>query len=60
MDSKVIDITGTLLELVKYTLPALVVLIASYLIVKKFLVTGVQRKQLTRQAHPSVTCGCVA
>jgi hypothetical protein len=46
MDTKVIDITGTLLELVKYTLPALVVLVSSYLIVKKFLVADTQRKQL--------------
>jgi hypothetical protein len=40
------DIMNTILELVKYTLPAVVVLAASYLIVKKFLVTETQRKQL--------------
>jgi hypothetical protein len=37
---------ATLLELLKYTVPALVVLCASYLIVKKFLVSEIQRKQL--------------
>ena len=36
----------TILEIVKYTLPALVVLASSYLIVKKFLVSQNQRKQL--------------
>ncbi len=36
----------TLLEILKYTLPALIVLAASYLIVKKFLVTELQRKQI--------------
>lgn len=40
------DIAGTMLDLVKYTLPAVVVLISSYLIVQKFLVSQVQRKQL--------------
>ena len=35
-----------LLELLKYTVPALVVLIACYLIVNKFLVSQIQRKQL--------------
>lgn len=35
-----------LLELLKYLLPALVVLAASYLIVQKFLVSELQRKQL--------------
>ena len=39
-------IVATLLEVLKYTLPALIVLIASYLIVKKFLVTELQRKQI--------------
>jgi hypothetical protein len=36
----------TALELLKYTVPALIVLITSYLIVHKFLVTQTQRKQL--------------
>jgi hypothetical protein len=36
----------TLLEILKYTIPALIVLISSYLIVKKFLVSQIQRKQL--------------
>ena len=36
----------TLLEIIKYTLPALVVLATSYLIVQKFLVTQTQRKQM--------------
>jgi hypothetical protein len=40
------DIVGNLLELVKYTLPAVVVLAASYLIVKKFLVSQIQRQQI--------------
>ena len=40
------DMTASLLEILKYTLPALIVLGASYLIVKKFLVTETQRKQL--------------
>ena len=40
------DITGTLLEILKYTIPALIVLISSHLIVKKFLVSEMQRKQL--------------
>jgi len=40
------DIVGTLLELTKCTLPAAVVLAASYLIVKKFLVTQIQRQQI--------------
>lgn len=35
-----------ILEILKYTLPALVVLIASYLIVQKFLVSELRRKQL--------------
>jgi hypothetical protein len=34
------------LELLKYTIPALVVLLATYLIVNKFLITEIQRKQL--------------
>ncbi len=38
---------ATLLEILKYTLPALIVLISSYLIVQKFLVSQTQRKQLT-------------
>jgi hypothetical protein len=36
----------TLLEIAKYTIPAIVVLIASYLVVKKFLVTETERKRL--------------
>ena len=36
----------TVLELLKYTIPALIVLLSSYLIVQKFLVTQTQRKQL--------------
>jgi len=39
-------IMQTILEIVKYTLPALVVLISSYLIVDKFLIAQNQRKQL--------------
>ncbi|MBS1687314.1 MAG: hypothetical protein JSS96_01215 [Bacteroidetes bacterium] len=35
-----------LLELLKYTVPAIIVLISSYLIVKKFLVSELQRKQI--------------
>lgn len=40
------DITGTTLEVIKYTIPALIVLLSSYLIVNKFLVSQTQRKQL--------------
>jgi hypothetical protein len=40
------DIAGTTLEVVKYTIPALIVLLSSYLIVSKFLVAQTQRKQL--------------
>ncbi len=40
------DITQTLLEILKYTLPALIVLMSSYLIVQKFLLAQNQRKQL--------------
>lgn len=36
----------TILEILKYTLPALIVLIVSYLIVQKFLVSELQRKQI--------------
>jgi hypothetical protein len=36
----------TLLEILKYTIPAIIVLIASYLIVQKFLVSELKRKQL--------------
>jgi hypothetical protein len=39
-------VTQTLLEIIKYTLPALIVLAASYLIVQKFLISETQRKQL--------------
>ncbi len=35
-----------LLEIAKYTIPAIIVLLASYLIVKKFLVTETERKRL--------------
>lgn len=38
---------NTLLELLKYTIPALIVLISSYLIVQKFLVSEIKRKQLS-------------
>jgi len=34
------------LEILKYTIPAIIVLIASYMIVNKFLVTQMQKKQL--------------
>ena len=40
------DTMQTLLEIVKYTVPAFVVLVSSYLIVQKFLVSQTQRKQL--------------
>src|SRR5688572_16657889 len=36
----------TLLEILKYTMPAAIMLGFTYLIVKKFLVTDLQRKQL--------------
>jgi hypothetical protein len=36
----------TALEILKYTIPALIVLISSYLIVKRFLVSDITRKQL--------------
>lgn len=36
----------TVLEILKYTIPAIIVLIASYLIVQKFLVSELKRKQL--------------
>lgn len=35
-----------LLEVVKYTIPAIIVLIAAHLIIKRFLVSELQRKQL--------------
>lgn len=35
-----------ILDILKYTIPAVVVLVATYLIVQKFLVTEIQRKQL--------------
>jgi hypothetical protein len=38
---------NTALEILKYTVPALIVLIACYLIVQKFLVSEIQRKQLS-------------
>jgi hypothetical protein len=37
---------ATILEILKYTIPALVVLLASYLIVKRFLVSELKRKQI--------------
>ena len=40
------DIMVATLEILKYTIPSLVVLTSSYLIVKKFLVSEIQRKQL--------------
>src|ERR1700744_6184077 len=40
------DIMIATLEVVKYTIPALVVLASSYLIVRKFLISQNQRKQL--------------
>jgi hypothetical protein len=36
----------TVLEILKYTLPALIVVLCSYLIVHKFLITTLKRKQL--------------
>lgn len=39
-------IGGILLDIIKYTIPALIVLAASYMIVQKFLVAEMQRKQL--------------
>jgi hypothetical protein len=40
------EMTSSILEILKYTIPALIVLGASYLIVQKFLVTETQRKHL--------------
>jgi hypothetical protein len=40
------NVTNTLLELLKYTIPSVVVLVASYLVVNKFLVAQMQRKQI--------------
>ena len=40
------DVLGTILDVVKYTIPALVVMATSYMIVKKFLVSQMQRKQV--------------
>lgn len=37
----------TALEILKYTIPALIVLASSYLIVKRFLVSEITRKQIT-------------
>jgi len=39
-------ILETILEILKYTIPALVVLLSSYMIVKKFLVSEITRKQI--------------
>jgi hypothetical protein len=40
------DYVATVLEIVKYTLPSLIVLASSYLIVKNFLISQNQRKQI--------------
>ena len=40
------DIMVATLEILKYTIPSLVVLTSCYLIVRKFLVSEMQRKQL--------------
>ena len=40
------DITAVLLDILKYTIPAIIVLVSSYLIVNKFLVSEMQRKQM--------------
>jgi len=40
------NFTQTILEILKYTIPALVVLLGSYLIVKRFLVSELKRKQI--------------
>ena len=40
------NVAGTILEVLKYTIPAIVVLISSHLIVKRFLIAQNQRKQL--------------
>ena len=40
------DILETSLEVVKYTIPAIVVMATSHMIVKKFLVSQIQRKQI--------------
>jgi len=40
------DITNTLLELLKYTVPSFITMLTSYLIVQKFLVTQTKKKQL--------------
>ncbi len=39
-------VIATLLEILKYTLPAIVVLLTSYLVVNKFLISDTQRKQI--------------
>lgn len=38
--------TETIFEILKYTVPAIIVLISSYLIVQKFLVSELRRKQI--------------
>lgn len=38
--------TETILEILKYTIPAFIVLLSSYLIVQKFLVSELKRKQI--------------
>jgi hypothetical protein len=40
------DILTSILEVAKYTIPSLIVLASSYLIVRKFLIAQTQRKQL--------------
>jgi len=40
------DIMGTLLEILKYTIPALVVMGTSFMIVRRFLVSQIQRQQI--------------
>jgi hypothetical protein len=40
------DTSQSLLEILKYTIPALIVLASSYLIVQKFLISETQRKQM--------------
>ena len=37
---------ATILEILKYILPSIIVLLSSYLIVQKFLVSELKRKQL--------------
>lgn len=39
-------VTATILEILKYILPALIVLLTSYLVVAKFLISDTKRKQI--------------